>query len=289
MAWLLVDNSNTRTKFALGDAAGLLPFRDWLPTPEIHPESLKAKLAGLDFDYAGVTQVGPRAETAPSSTSYAVSEYDPRSGRAVISADDIGLIAVGSIVTVSPGVTAVARDIEVVVSDSERYVAAWCGASTSGTRLANMLRSIARDVDSERVWGVYPYRVVRMSGDRVELQSSSQTAGLPDLLPIDAWYGAPGTRATLALGSDVLVGFVAGDRRRPYVQSYVGSTAPVSLDIGGTGGPAAARTGDSVRVTMPVGTFEGKIGGVDSTGSVTWLDPNAYGEVTSGSEIVRIA
>jgi type III pantothenate kinase len=63
MTWLLIDNSNTRTKFALGDAAGLLPFRDWLPTPEIHPENLQEKLGGLHFDASLICSVVPAKAT----------------------------------------------------------------------------------------------------------------------------------------------------------------------------------------------------------------------------------
>lgn len=59
MAWLLVDNSNTRTKLALADADGLLPFRDWLPTSEVNAESLAAKLDPLDFHGALVCSVVP--------------------------------------------------------------------------------------------------------------------------------------------------------------------------------------------------------------------------------------
>lgn len=59
MAWLLVDNSNTRTKFALGDAGGLLPFREWLPTPEIDAASLDAKLGRIDFHGAVLCSVVP--------------------------------------------------------------------------------------------------------------------------------------------------------------------------------------------------------------------------------------
>jgi type III pantothenate kinase len=59
MAWLLVDNSNTRTKFALGDAAGLLPFRDWMTTSEISPETLATKIGGIGFDAALVCSVVP--------------------------------------------------------------------------------------------------------------------------------------------------------------------------------------------------------------------------------------
>jgi type III pantothenate kinase len=59
MAWLLVDNSNTRTKFALADSAGLSTVRAWIPTPEISPERLEETLAGFEFDAALLCSVVP--------------------------------------------------------------------------------------------------------------------------------------------------------------------------------------------------------------------------------------
>ena len=59
MTWLLIDNSNTRTKFALGDADRLLPWRDVLPTAEIFPASLASLLAEIDFDAVMVCSVVP--------------------------------------------------------------------------------------------------------------------------------------------------------------------------------------------------------------------------------------
>ena len=59
MAWLLIDNSNTRTKFALGDAERLLPWSGVLPTPDISPESLAQLLAGLDFEAVIICSVVP--------------------------------------------------------------------------------------------------------------------------------------------------------------------------------------------------------------------------------------
>lgn len=59
MAWLLIDNSNTRTKFALGDADRLLPWRDVLPTVEISPDSLASLLAEIRFDAVMVCSVVP--------------------------------------------------------------------------------------------------------------------------------------------------------------------------------------------------------------------------------------
>ncbi len=59
MAWLLIDNSNTRTKFALGDVDSLLPWRGVLPTAEISPDSLATLLAEIDFDAVMICSVVP--------------------------------------------------------------------------------------------------------------------------------------------------------------------------------------------------------------------------------------
>lgn len=59
MAWLLIDNSNTRTKFALGDASQLLPWRGILPSHEVCTDSLTRLLAGLAFDAVAVCSVVP--------------------------------------------------------------------------------------------------------------------------------------------------------------------------------------------------------------------------------------
>lgn len=42
MSWLLIDNSNSRTKFALGDSDGLTAWRAVIPTSEITVQSLAA-------------------------------------------------------------------------------------------------------------------------------------------------------------------------------------------------------------------------------------------------------
>ena len=59
MAWLLVDNSNTRTKFALGDSDRLLETRTWIPTADISPAMLEEKLAGLHFEGTLLCSVVP--------------------------------------------------------------------------------------------------------------------------------------------------------------------------------------------------------------------------------------
>lgn len=59
MVWLLIDNSNTRTKFALGDADGLLPWRGMVPTEEVAADSLALMLDGVSYDAVIVCSVVP--------------------------------------------------------------------------------------------------------------------------------------------------------------------------------------------------------------------------------------
>lgn len=59
MNWLLVDNSNTRTKFALANAAGLLDWRGVLPTAEVATAALDRLLAGVEFAAVAVASVVP--------------------------------------------------------------------------------------------------------------------------------------------------------------------------------------------------------------------------------------
>lgn len=59
MAWLLIDNSNSRTKFALGDADRLHDWRAVLATPGISADSLEQLLAGVEFSAAIVCSVVP--------------------------------------------------------------------------------------------------------------------------------------------------------------------------------------------------------------------------------------
>lgn len=59
MPWLLIDNSNTRTKFALGDARRLHEWRGLLPTADISPENLASLLAARDYSAVLICSVVP--------------------------------------------------------------------------------------------------------------------------------------------------------------------------------------------------------------------------------------
>ena len=59
MSWLLIDNSNTRTKFALGDFASLLSWRAVLSTANVSAASLATVLEGVSFEAVIVCSVVP--------------------------------------------------------------------------------------------------------------------------------------------------------------------------------------------------------------------------------------
>lgn len=63
MAWLLIDNSNSRTKFRLGDANGLLEWNAILPTQDLEALSIQALVEGLDFSAVVVASVVPEKKS----------------------------------------------------------------------------------------------------------------------------------------------------------------------------------------------------------------------------------
>ncbi len=62
MAWLLIDNSNSRTKFRLGDASGLLEWNEVIPTRDLTAESIQTLIDSLDFSGVVVASVVPEKE-----------------------------------------------------------------------------------------------------------------------------------------------------------------------------------------------------------------------------------
>jgi type III pantothenate kinase len=59
MSWLLIDNSNTRTKFALGDDCGLGEWRGVMVTADVSSETLHGLLDGIAFEGVVIASVVP--------------------------------------------------------------------------------------------------------------------------------------------------------------------------------------------------------------------------------------
>lgn len=248
--------------------------------------------------YDGLTNVGPRPASTAAPGSYEVTAYDARSKIATIALDDPGAVRVGSILSERLDGPQTVRELELRVTPDEMRMSCWCGGSeAAGGMLADLLRSIARRSTDGQLFGVYRYRVVKMAGDRVELQAVSKLPGLPDLLPLSMWPGVAGVHADLAASAEVLVTFIEGDRAQPVVTGFSGKDgvgfAPTVLELGGGAGPEAGRKGDTVEVLLPPAVLSGTalIGGVPTpiTGALTFLLGKALGQLTSGSAKVRIA
>jgi type III pantothenate kinase len=59
MTYLLIDNSNTRTKFRLADREKLLDWQQWLPTQDIQADAVRSLLHGIRFDAVLLCSVVP--------------------------------------------------------------------------------------------------------------------------------------------------------------------------------------------------------------------------------------
>lgn len=59
MPWLLIDNSNTRTKFSLGDADRLLVWRGVIPTADLAPATVEKLLRGINYESVIICSVVP--------------------------------------------------------------------------------------------------------------------------------------------------------------------------------------------------------------------------------------
>jgi hypothetical protein len=146
------------------------------------------------------------------------------------------------------GTTLTLGAVEYVVTPDSLRCYAWCDAEARQTRAADAMRAIVEQITTQRLDGIYRYRVVRMVGDRCDLQAARPSSGVPDLIAI-SMFGAPGIHAQLTPGVEVGVQFFDGDRAQPVITAFAGKGSaghvPVTLDLVG-GGRSIARVGDLV-------------------------------------------
>lgn len=169
--------------------------------------------------YDGRTYVGRRPEAPVPADAYQVIEYMPRDRLVTLAVNDLSRVQVGSVISDQLDGPQTVRELVIEVGDTIR-VQATCGPDDRG--LARALRSIVRRSVDDRIYGLWRYRVVQMSGDRVELQAVRRRAGLPDVLPVSAWPGLAGSHAELTPGAEVLVQFIEGLATLPIVTHFAG-------------------------------------------------------------------
>lgn len=188
-------------------------------------------------DYAGVTQVGQRATSTPAAGSYEILDYEADARVVELAMDDLRSVVVGSVLVEDLDEPQTVHALELQVSAEQVRVRAWCGGELGGHgRIARALRQIVRRLTDGQLFGLYRYRVVEMTVDRVNLQIVHRRSGLPDLVQaLSMWPGVAGAHGDLTPGAEVLVQFIEGDRTMPIITAFAGKDgvgwSPVTLTL----------------------------------------------------------
>lgn len=235
----------------------------------------------------GVTRVGPRP-TVDASSSVQVLTFarDSRTAEIAFEGDDVSAAFPGATIADAERLgadTLTIHDCTIHVNPKKCRAFVRSGTDTHD-RIVGLVQAIARASDPQRAfWGLYRYRVFRMSGDRVELQAVRADIGLPDAIPIPIAPGLGGASASLTPGSVVYVAFADGDPSLPvvvagtprgepgHVPVLVRLDATTDVELGGAGG-RVLRSGDKVSIS---GLLDGDSAPVTSPSTLVTiaLDP----------------
>ena len=211
-------------------------------------------------DYDGDTIVGARATEEAAPDDYQVLDFDPRENLVTLAIDDLSAVGIGSILSEGLDAPVTIFELEIMVSAQESRTIAWVGGTAGGrSRITELFRGIARRTTdtADRLYAKYRYRVVRMSGSKVELQAVSQAAGLPDLIPVSQRPGVAGAHSKLPGAMRVIVEFIEGDPTMPIVTAYEGKdgsghetdeldlSVATTLRLGSDGASEGVTLGDS--------------------------------------------
>lgn len=211
----------------------------------------------------GVTRLGLRAESSVDSE-ITVTGRDDAAQWLELACDDLSGLVPGVVVD---GIAAV--DAEHRLVDGTLRTRLWGSGEGYGDRLSGALsRLVGAVAGLYRLRGVWSYRVVSQTGQRLTLQAVRASTGLPDLHLVRQRY-APGYSVEHQPGSLVLVAFVDGDAAQPVVVAgddpespgYVPPTVTIDADSVeiGAGLGRVLREGDTM-------TLSGVQAGVSAAG-----------------------
>lgn len=207
--------------------ASTLPV-DFVRTSGLASRALEQIIGSASWwvGYDGTTVVGSRSTSTPSTSAYELLSWDPIDRVAVIGADDLATIGVGSVLAANDRMpeAQTVREVRVEIEGGVATIRAWCGELDGGPgRLARAVLALARRGSDTRIPYPLRYRVLSLSdevGTRVSLQAVSP--GAPDIGPISMAPGVAGAHSALAVGAIVLVAFVEGLPTLPFVVGFAG-------------------------------------------------------------------
>lgn len=182
-------------------------------------------------DAAGVTQIGRRARSTATPAPHVLT-VDAARGRVDVAPDKLAALVPGVVVS---GIEAL--DVEHTVSGDGKVRTTLWGQSIADT----LGRLVDARTEHHRYFAPWEYRVVRRTGERLDLQAVRVASGMPDLRNVRIRPGLAGGRAHPKLGSTVLVAFIDGDPARPVVTAFDEHDGPgwipseIALQAGSTG------------------------------------------------------
>lgn len=204
-------------------------------------------------DPDGTIRLGTRTATAYDGTAPRV-RTDPRAG--------VVDLAVDSLEGLAPGVQvdghAPATDLEIDLTPERLTVRVYYAPGV--TRRLQAWRALMRAAFPSLAYlGVWEYRVVTQTLERLNIQPARVASGMPNLANVPVRPGVSGFKALVTPGELVLVCFADGDPSRPQVFAHGAADAPgwqpISLDVGGPGALPIAYQG----ATVQAGPFAGVI------------------------------
>lgn len=178
----------------------------------------------------------------------------------------VTLLAVDSLAGLAPGVATEfgpTADLEISLEPEAVGVVArlYAAANTPSRRVQALARMLAALDPNARFRGVFEYRVVNQTGERLNLQPVRSRDTLPDLGRVPVRAGVPGVKALHKPGSQVLVAFLDADPSRPVVVGFDSPEAPgwmpTTLFVGEGATLGAARLTDPVIAGPFAGTITG--------------------------------
>lgn len=194
-------------------------------------------------DEAGVTQIG-RRPAAPFTGPLQVMIAAAEQARYEVAPSDgqVSPLLPGVQLTIN-GVTIEAVDVEHEIDgDGTLRSTLWARGIADTSRLSEALRRIVQSFTAgSKFCAPWEYRVVQVVGDRLNLQATRASSGMPDLQNVRIRPGVSGVKSHPPLGSLVEVHFVNGDPSQPRVcgfddQDGAGAVAQdLTLQAGATG------------------------------------------------------
>lgn len=226
-------------------------------------------------DFEGSTCFGARSSTEYDGPGTILPGSSPAFGVVEIAAEDLSGLVPG--VTIGGGDPAV--DVEYDLTESRLTARLYLGARTS--RRVDALARLVDALDPRRIFrGTYEFRVVSQIGDRLNLQPARASSGMPSFARVPV-RGAPGVRATVALGELVLVTFADADPSRPCVIAHDAPDAPgwmpIALELGDAPTLGIARKTDAVTISAGITVSVDPNTGIGATTSA------GAGTITGGS------